>query len=170
MRITQNQEHEIKAEIAYTTELIGSTKLSEKAIDFLYQDLLNGGFDDYYVMKKALLSMRDTYNGRMTKQKLVEFYNTVKQDLKATHTPQIGYKESEEEYKQRVDDSNKKWQVIALIAGVKEFRELWRQSSREDDFLANARAILMANPELKAKCVAFLKEHKENAPFEFARI
>ena len=178
MRITQNQEHEIKAEITYTAELIGSTKLSEKAIDFLYQDLLNGGFDDYQVMKKALLRMRDTYNGKITKQKLVEFYNAVKQDFQAAYTPQIGYKESEEEYEQRIADANKKWQVILLLKGVKEFRDLWRQSLTFDaqgsphspNFLANARAILTANPELKAKCVAFLKEHKEKAPFEFSRI
>lgn len=182
MRVTQDQEHEIKAEIAYTAELIGSTKLSEKTVDFLYQDLLNGGFDDYQVMKKALLRMRDTYNGKLTKQKLVEFYNAAKQDFQAALPPRLGettYQESEQEFQARVEESNRKWQVIVLIREIKEFRDLWRQSLHFDaqgnphspnGFLANARAILTANPELKAKCVAFLKEHNEKAPFEFARI
>ena len=180
--ISYNQEHEIKAEIAYTADLIGSTKLSEKTVDFLYQDLKQGGFNDYEIMKKTLLRMRDTYNGKLTKQKIIEFYNAEKQNIQAALPPRLGektYQESEEQFQARIEDGNKKWQVIVLIKKFKEFRDLWKQSLTFDaqgnphspnGFLENARAILRANPELKAKCVAFLREQNIKAPFEWERI
>ena len=176
------QVNEIKAEIAYTADLIGSTKLSEKTVDFLYQDLTQGGFNDYEIMKKTLLRMRDTYNGKLTKQKLIEFYNAEKQNFQAALPPRLGektYQESEAEYLARIEDGNKKWQVIILIQKFKEFRDLWKQSlifdtqgnpKSQNGFLENARAILRVNPELKVKCVAFLQEQNIKAPFEWERI
>ena len=181
MKIAASQEGTIKAELAYTSELVG-TRMSEKTVDFLYQDLLDGGFDDYEIMKKALLRIRDTYTGKMTKQKLIEFYNAEKQNIQAALPPRLGietHAESEEQFQARIEDGNKKWQVIVLIQKFKEFRDLWRQSLTFDaqgnphspnGFLENARAILRANPELKAKCVAFLREQNIKAPFEYERI